>query len=44
MPTPTGDGQTRALISFIIHVWWPAPSWLPASVVYWTQSSGLSRQ
>ena len=43
-PTPRGDGQTRALTSFIIHFWWPAPSWLPASVEYWTQSSGWSRQ
>ena len=39
-----GDGQTSALTSFIIQSWWPAPSWLPASVVYFTQSAGLSRQ
>ena len=44
IPMPSGDGQIRALISFIIHAWWPAPSVEPASVTYWTQSSGLSRQ
>ena len=33
-----------ALISFICQAWWPAPSWLPASSVYCTQSAGLSRQ
>ena len=41
---PSGDGQISGLISFIIHAWWPAGSWLPASTVYWMQSAGLSRQ
>ncbi len=44
IPIPFGDGQTRALISFICQVWWPAPSVEPFLSVYWTQSAGLARQ
>src|SRR4051812_37133748 len=43
-PMPLAEGQMSGLISFIIHAWWPAPSVDPASVTYWTQSAGWSRQ
>ena len=41
---PFGDGQMSALISFICHAWWLAPSWEPFARTMSTHFCALSRQ
>src|SRR3954470_14382761 len=44
IPMPFGDGQISALISFICHAWWLAPSCDPFLSTMSTHFCALSRQ